>query len=71
MLTRTFWRRAIERAVKTAAQSAILVIGADQINALQVGWVDVGGFALGGAILSLLTSLASSRVGDGDDPSAV
>ena len=36
-----------ERAVKTAAQSALLAIGADQLNALAADWQTVAGFALG------------------------
>ena len=71
MFTRAFWPRALERAIKSAAQSALLVLGADQINAMNAQWADVGGFALGGFILSLLTSLVTSGVGPDDDPSAV
>lgn len=55
---------AIERAAKTAAQSALLVIGADQFNVVAVDWPQVLGFAAGGAVLSLLTSVASRRIGD-------
>lgn len=47
----------LDRAVKTAAQSAVLTIGADQVNALDADWRLVGGMALGGAVLSLLTNL--------------
>lgn len=61
--TRAFWEAAAERAAKTAAQSAILVIGAEQLNAISANWADVGGFALGGAVLSLLTSVASLGAG--------
>ena len=68
MFSALFWKAAAERAAKTAAQSALLVIGADQVNALAVDWPDVGGFALGGAVLSLLFSIVSSGVG-GDGPS--
>ena len=63
MFRRAFWQAAAERAAKTAAQSALLVIGADQLNALQADWENVAGFALGGFVLSLLTSVASARVG--------
>lgn len=59
----------LERAIKTAAQAALLVLGADQINAMHANWGDVGGFALGGFILSLLTSLATSGI-SGNGPSA-
>lgn len=53
----------LDRATKTAAQSALLVLGADQVNALAADWQLVGGFALGGAALSVLTSLASGGIG--------
>ena len=69
MFTKKFWKLAAERAAKSAGQSAILCLGADQVNALAADWVTVGGFALGGAALSLLTSLASLRSGPADDPS--
>ena len=71
MFTADFWKRAAERAVKTAAQSAILVWGGDQVNAFTANWGDVAGFALGGAVLSLLTSLASAPFGDKGKPSLV
>jgi hypothetical protein len=69
MFTRAFWSAALERAVKTAAQSAILVIGADQVNALVVSWAEVGGFALGGFVLSVLTSVGSDALTDRPGPS--
>ena len=71
-LSRRFWRETAERSMKTAAQSALLVVGADQINAFAAGWADVAGFAVGGAVLSVLTSVASKRLGDDDStPSLV
>lgn len=71
MFTKKFWKKATERAVKTGAQAAVLVIGADHVNALTASWTDVAGFALGGVVLSVLTSLASLKAGPDDDPSAV
>ena len=68
--TKRFWQAVAERAVKTAAQSAVLVIGADQFNVIHVDWLEVAGFAGGGAVLSVLTSVASARLSDGDGPSA-
>lgn len=66
MWTKTFWKATAERAVSTAAQAAILVLGADQIDALDADWRLVGGFALGGAVLATLKALAAQRVtGDG------
>lgn len=69
MFTRAFWSAALERAIKTAAQSAVLVVGADQFDALAVSWGEVGGFALGGFVLSLLTSVGSDVVTDETGPS--
>lgn len=63
--TRAFWQAAVERAAKTAAQSAILVFGAEQVDAFNASWGDVGGFALGGAVLSVLTSITSAAVSGG------
>lgn len=58
MLTATFWKAAIERAVKSAAQVAILTIGADSFNVVTMDWAEVAGFSGGGLVLSLLTSIA-------------
>lgn len=60
MLTsKAFWASAIERAVKTVAQTALAVIGTDQlVSALSIDWVEIGGVALLAGILSILTSIA-------------
>ena len=63
--TKAFWKAASERAIKTAAQSGLLVIGADQLNILTLDWVNLGGFAAGGALISVLTSIASAAATDG------
>ena len=64
MFSKPFLTAALERALKTAAQSALLVIGAEQVDALTVDWLGVLGFAAGGAVLSVLSSLASAGVGN-------
>lgn len=58
----TFWRDAAERAGKTAAQSAILALGGGAANVLTLDWLTLAGAAGGGALLSLLTSVASLKV---------
>lgn len=69
MFTLAFWKATTERAISTAAQSALLVFGADQINVISVDWPVIAGFAAGGAVLTVLKSLA---VGSKDgNPSAV
>lgn len=75
-----FVKRTLERAVKSAAQGVITAwIGvgavADQvIDTGQVGDIYKAGPWIAGAsmaILSILTSLASSGFGDSNDPSLV
>jgi hypothetical protein len=65
MFTATFWKDAFERAVKTAAQAVILFLGADvALDAVSADWASAGSFALGGAVLSLLTSVVSAPFGE-------
>lgn len=56
----------VDRAVKTAAQAAILSVGVESasVNALAVDWTLMGGMALGGALLSLLTNVAERGIFD-------
>jgi hypothetical protein len=71
---KNFWKQATERAIKTAAQAALLALGGDVANAIP-GLISRPGILLGalggGALLSYLTSLVTAGVGPKDDPSAV
>jgi hypothetical protein len=60
MLTsKAFWESAIERAVKTLAQTALALLGTSQvISAIDVNWGEIGGVSLLAAVLSILTSIA-------------
>lgn len=71
MFTRKFINETAERAIKSAAQAALLVLGADQLNVVTAAWADVAGFAAGGAVLSVLTSIVSANIGPKDSPSVV
>lgn len=64
LYTFAFWKDAAERAVKTAAQAAALVLGGGAINVLELDWLTLGGAAGGGALLSILTSIATGSVRD-------
>lgn len=68
MFTLTFWKATAERALSTAAQSALLIIGADQINVVAVDWLTIAGFAAGGAALTVIKALAFG--GKDGNPSA-
>lgn len=63
--TMSFWKAAGERAVKTAAQTALVVLGMDRLDVLTTDWAGVASVAAGGAILSVLTSIASDAATGG------
>jgi len=73
MWSKKFWSDAVERALSTAAQSALLVLGAGAMpgDIINADWKNVGGFALGGAILAMLKAVAASNVGAKDSASLV
>lgn len=71
MFTRKFWKQAAERAVKTFAQGLLAVLAAGATGIMDTDWgntLSVAGLA---AVLSLLTSVVTSAVGEPDSPSAV
>lgn len=72
-LTRKFWTEALERALKSAAQAALVAMGQDALEAdvFQATAGTVGAAALTFAVVSLLTSLASAKIGPDNSPSLV
>jgi hypothetical protein len=72
MRTRAFWTETAERAVKSAAQSLLLLWAGDSaFNVVDVDPRLAGGIAAGAAVLSVLTSIASTGVGDSSSPAAL
>jgi Putative lactococcus lactis phage r1t holin len=72
MFTVIFWRDAIERAIKTAAQALILSAGAGAGFDLYHFDFKAGAISVvGGIVLSLLTSIASLPFGQPGTPSLV
>jgi hypothetical protein len=63
-MTGAFWADSIERGVRTAAQAALGMVGAEAIGLLDVAWPVVGSAAGLAAVLSLLTSVAAGGGGD-------
>jgi hypothetical protein len=63
MFTLAFWAATAERAIKTAAQTAagFFIVGTTGI--LDLDWATVGSVSGAAAVLSVLTSLASSGTG--------
>lgn len=71
MFTAKFWKDALERAIKTAAQTFLATAG---VNAWKLDgdyWTEVGLVVAGATVLSLVTSLVSSQVGNSTDASLV
>lgn len=66
LATKLFWADAIERAVKTVAQTLVsLWLIADAIfNILTVDWKQAFGVATGAGVLSLLMSISSAGTGN-------
>lgn len=73
MWTAGFWKEVAERSLKTAAQFVLGAwgIGDGIYNALEMDWQLAAGAAVGGAVISLLTSIASAQFGDNSSPSLV
>jgi hypothetical protein len=72
MFTKRFWKKATERAGKSAAQAVIGAVALDTVvNAFTLDWKLAAGVFLGGAFLSYLTSVASSGVGEEGTPDLV
>ncbi len=62
--TGAFWSDAIERAVRTAAQAALGIVGAGTMGVLEVDWPTVGSVAGLAAVVSLLVSFVAGGTGD-------
>jgi len=71
MWTWTFWKQALERAIKTAAQVGAALLGVAGLGILDVDWKSVGSVIALAVVASLLTSIATSEVGQANSPSAV
>lgn len=71
MFTITFWRSAIERAIKTVAQALIAVFAASSFDWLSADWQAIAGSAGVAGLLSLLSSIASAGIGTKGTPSLI
>ena len=58
--TSKFWKATTERAVSTAAQAALAGIGTDLVGVLDMDAVGLLSLAGGGAVLSILKSIAAT-----------
>jgi len=64
MFSKPFWMAALERAIRTFAQTAAALIAVDvAVSVIDIDWPYVAGVSATAAILSLLTSMTADRVG--------
>ena len=66
-----FWKAAGERALKTFVQTLVAGLGTAQVGILDMPWETALGLAASAAVLSLLTSVGSARLGSKVGPSLV
>lgn len=73
MLTAAFWGAALERGVKTVAQTllSLFLVGDVMFNLIDFDWGPALGIAGGAFVISLLTSVVSYGVGPAGSPSLV
>jgi Putative lactococcus lactis phage r1t holin len=71
VFTRQFWIPTAERAVKTFAQALATLLIASNTGLLNAPWTASLSAAGMAAVVSVLTSVASLRVGPADSPSMV
>lgn len=63
IFTRAFLFAALERAVKTFAQTAVALVSVAGLGVLDVDWAQVASVSALAAVASLLTSIGSAQVG--------
>lgn len=61
--TLAYWKSTLELVIRGAAIAAVTAMGGSVMDAWHLDWKTIGGMALSGAVLSLLTSLSSASVG--------
>ena len=64
MRTKSFWIDAAERTIRTIAQSLLALMGTDALGIVGLDWMQMFSVAIGAGLMSLLTSIVASGVGD-------
>ena len=71
MWTTRFWKDAVERALKTFAQTLIALLGVGGFGIIDAPWLSSLSVAGLAALLSVLSSVASATVGEQGSASLV
>jgi hypothetical protein len=67
----SFWKKTVERAIRTAAQALLALWGTQVSGVLDVDWMQAGSVAALAALTSVLMSIIATGVGDHESPSFV
>ena len=71
MFTKSFLQQLAERAIKTFCQTIVALAGATQMDWLKLDWKHLLATSAIAAALSVVTSIASDKIGPADSPSMV
>lgn len=69
-MTSQFVKDALERAIKTFAETLLAYFGADAFDVLNANWPNALSVAAGATVLSVLLSVASLKIGNSGTASA-
>jgi len=58
MFTKEFWKATGNRAIRSVAQGALMMLGTNEVFLHSVDWLMIASGALGIGVLSVLTSIA-------------
>lgn len=64
MRTKAFWTDAGERVIRTMAQALLALLGTDALGIVGLDWAQMGSVAVGAGIMSLLTAIVATNIGD-------
>ncbi len=64
LLTGTFWLDTLERAIKTAAQTLLALVGVNVTDVASLNWQEMAITTAVSTGLSVLTSIVSSGIGE-------
>jgi len=71
MFTLDFWKDALERAIRTAAQALVASWATGVTGVLEVNWIQAASVAGLAAVTSILMSLAATGRGNPDSASLI
>lgn len=66
--TLQYWKSVAELVLRGAAIGAVTGMGGSALDAWHLDWKTIGGMAMSGGFLSLVTSLSSAKLGDKGSP---